>query len=466
MSATSEPAALPLHRLAHELQAHRLASAELVDDALARIACLDPRLHAFVTVYVDQARAAAASADAAIAKGEALGPLHGIPVALKDLIEIEGEVTTGGSQVWRDRRSTTTATIVRRLVAAGMIVIGKTHTVEFALGGWGTNQHRGTPWNPWDRDIARTPGGSSSGSGVAVAARMVPCAIGTDTGGSVRLPASFCGIVGLKPTIGRISVQGILPLSPTLDTPGPITRSVEDAALLYDILQGPDLLDARTAQRMPDDVLSGLRNGVAGLRLGALAPEERSGVDAEVLAAYDASLEVLRRLGAEIVPLALPYAFDDFVEHWGRIVAPEAYSFLAEIVDDTSLPIDEGVRARVRAGRDVSASTYLRALRERETIKARYAAPLASVDALLTPTTATPALEVAKLEEWMMPSRFTRVVNYLDLCALALPNGFTARGLPTSLQIVCKAFDEALALRIGWAFEQATSWQARTPPDL
>src|SRR5437868_2164768 len=213
--------------------------------------------------------------------------------------------------VWRDRRSPATATLARRLIAAGMIVLGKTHTVEFAMGGWGTNQHLGTPWNPWDPEVARTPGGSSSGSGVSVAAGMAPWAIGTDTGGSVRLPASWCGLTGLKTTIGRVSVHGILPLAPTLDTPGPMARSVLDAALLYNAMQGPDPLDPRTRGILPDDPVPALQRGVRGLRLARMPEEERTGVAAEVLTAYDASLDALARLGAKIVTVQLPRGFAD-----------------------------------------------------------------------------------------------------------------------------------------------------------
>src|SRR5580700_380388 len=305
-SRNTDPALLPAHVMSDEIGAGRLSPVDLVDVLLARIRAQDQKLHAFVEVYADEARLAAEAADKAIRSGHGVGPLHGIPIALKDLIEIEGRVTTGGSQVWRDRRSTYTATIARRLIAAGMIVIGKTHTVEFAMGGWGTNQHLGTPWNPWDPTTARTPGGSSSGSGVAVASGFAPWAIGTDTGGSVRLPASWCGLSGLKTTIGRVSTYGILPLSPTLDTPGPMARSVEDAALLYQAMQGPDALDPRTRGITPSDPLPMLRRGVRGLRLARLPEAEREGVDGEVLAAYDAALESLARLGAEIVTPDLP----------------------------------------------------------------------------------------------------------------------------------------------------------------
>ena len=186
---TDSLAQLPVHALAAKLKSRDISPVDIVDACLDRIAELDPKLHAFVEVYDKEARLAAEAADKAIRSGHAVGPLHGIPIALKDLIELEGRVATGGTAVWRNRRATRTATLARKLIGAGMIVIGKTHTVEFAFGGWGTNQHLGTPWNPWDAETHRTPGGSSSGSGVAVAARMVPCALGTDTGGSVRLPA-------------------------------------------------------------------------------------------------------------------------------------------------------------------------------------------------------------------------------------------------------------------------------------
>src|SRR5690348_16278480 len=345
-SHNTDPALLPAHVMSAEIAAHRLSPVDVVEAALKRIEAADSKLHAFVEVYDKEARLAAEAADKAIRSGHRIGPLHGIPIALKDLIEIEGRVTTGGSQAWHDRRSAYTATLARRLIAAGLIVIGKTHTVEFAMGGWGTNQHRGTPWNPWDPAVARTPGGSSSGSGVSVAAGLAPWAIGTDTGGSVRLPASWCGLSGLKTTIGRVSTYGILPLSPTLDTPGPMARSVEDAALLYQVMQGSDPLDPRTRGIIPSDSMPMLRRGVRGLRLGRMPEAERAGVDGEVLAAYDAALEHLGRLGAEIVSPDLPCRFGDYTELTGRIIGAEGYFLLGELIDDMSLPIDEAVRPR------------------------------------------------------------------------------------------------------------------------
>jgi aspartyl-tRNA(Asn)/glutamyl-tRNA(Gln) amidotransferase subunit A len=461
---TSSPAGLPIHAIASQIAAGRLSPVDLVDDCLARIERLDPKLLAFVDVYAADARLAAEAADKAIRSGHAVGPLHGIPIALKDLVEIEGRVATGGSAVWRNRRAERTATLARRLIAAGMIVIGKTHTVEFAYGGWGTNQHLGTPRNPWDAADARTPGGSSSGSAVAVAARLVPCAIGTDTGGSVRLPAAWCGITGLKTTIGRISTYGVLPLSPTLDTPGPMTRSVEDAAILLEILQGGDPLDPKTLGRRDAEPMPGLRRGVRGLRLARLPEMERGGVDPELLAAYDRSVEVLRGLGAEIVELPLPRSFRDLGALNGRIMSAEAYALLGDIADDDALPVDEAVRPRIRAGAAFSSRDYLHALAERERLKAEFAAAMEGVDAVLTPVTATAAIRLEDVDQSTTPALLTRWVNLLDLCGLAVPNGFTAGGLPTSLHIVCRGYDEATALRLGWAYQDATEWHERMPP--
>ncbi len=457
---------LPAHVLSAEVSSRRLSPVDLIEAAIVRIQATEPRLHAFVETYFDDARLAAEGADRAIRSGHAVGPLHGLPVALKDLVELEGQVATGGSKAWRERRAARTGTLATRLIRAGLIVIGKTHTVEFALGGWGTNQHMGTPWNPWDLGTHRVPGGSSSGSGVAVAARMVPWAIGTDTGGSVRLPASFCGVTGLKTTIGRISTYGVLPLSPSLDTPGPITRCVEDAALLYGVLQGPDPLDARTLTHAVDDPMPALKRGVRGLRLARMPDGERDGVSDEVLAAYDAALEVLSRVGASIETIRLPCRFDDYAAMTSRIMQSEAYALVGHLADDAALPLDDAVRARVLAGAKISVRDYLSALREREGLKQDFAAALTDFDALLTPTTETTAIAVDAVDQGKAPARFTRFANLLELCGLAVPNGITAEGLPTSLQIICRGYDEATALRIGWAFQATTDWHNRAPTGL
>ncbi len=423
----------PVHASAAELgraiRSRSLSPVDAVDALLDRIGALEPKLQAFTEVFGADARLAAEGADRAIRSGHAVGPLHGVPVVLKDLIDLEGRITMGGSAAHRARRAERTATIARRLIGKGMIVLGKTHTVEFAYGGWGTNQHLGTPWNPWDPQTPRTPGGSSSGTGVAVAARMAPWGIGTDTGGSVRLPASFCGLTGLKVTVGRISTWGIVPLSTTLDTPGPLARTAEDAALLYEAISGPDPLDPTTRGIQPDAPWPMLNRGVRGLRLGRMPVVEREGVDPATLAAYDAALDVLAGQGAEIVDIALPFRFSDCVA-MSAIANAEAYCVNGALAEDPAAPLGDAVRARILAGANVSAQEYLGTLHRRAEMKLHYASALAGIDALLTPTTESAAVALSAVDEAHLPSRFTRFGNLLDLCALAIPNGATASGLP------------------------------------
>jgi aspartyl-tRNA(Asn)/glutamyl-tRNA(Gln) amidotransferase subunit A len=461
---SSDPTSLSAQELSQQIAARRLSPVDVVDAFLKRIEAKEPKLQAFVDVYRDDARLAAEAAHKAIRSGHAVGPLHGVPIALKDLIDIEGKICTGGCGAWRNRVATQTSTLARHLIAQGMIVLGKTHTVQFAMGGWGTNTQFGTPWNPWDAKTKRTPGGSSSGSGVAVAAALAPWAIGSDTGGSVRLPASWCGLTGLKTTVGRISTFGVLPLSTTLDTLGPMCRSVEDAALLYAAMPSPDPNDPRTLLAPADDPFAQLKRGVRGLRLAAMPDSERQFATTEVLAAYDKSLEVLRGLGAEIVPINLPFAFNDLTRAVGRIISPEAYAILHDLVDNDSIPLDEDVRPRVTVGKRTMAYEYVEALRLRDELKRKFAQAMAGIDALLTPTTGSVALPIAEVDQSGTPAHFTRFGNFLELCALALPNGLSTAGLPTSLQIVCRGHDEAMALRIGWAFQNATDWHLRRPP--
>ena len=462
----SNPALLTASEAAEAIQARRLSPVDLVDALLARIDAHGGALHAFAAVYRDDARALAEAAHKAIRAGHAVGPWHGVPIALKDIIDIEGRVTTGGSKHWATRVSPATATLAQRLIQAGMIVIGKANTVEFAMGGWGTNQHMGTPRNPWDPEVHRAAGGSSSGSGVSVAARLAPWAIGTDTGGSVRIPAAWCGLAGLKVTIGRISAAGVLPLAHTLDTPGPMTRSVEDAARLYALLQGPDPADPATLRHPPDDPMPTLRRGVAGLRLGLVTESERRGVDGAVLAAYDAAVEVLARAGARCEALSLPRSAADYGTRVGRLIGTEGYFHVGALVDDPALPIDDDVRPRIQLGRGVSAAAYLAQLQTRKDDRRAALAAMEGFDALLTPATLTPAPPVAEIDQSRTPAHFTRLANWLDWCALVVPNGATKDRLPTALHIVCRGHDEATALRIGWAYEQATDWHLRAPPGL
>jgi len=452
-------ASLPVHVLSAEIAARRLSPVMLVEAYIARIEALDEKLHAFVEPFIDDARLAAEAADKAIRSGHSVGPLHGIPVALKDLVELEGRSITGGSLIWSDRRAARTASLAKKMIQAGMIVIGRAHMVEFALGGWGANPKMGTPWNPWDLQTHRIPGGSSSGSAVAVAAGMAPWAIGTDTGGSVRLPAAYCGLTGLKPTAGRISSHGLMALSSTLDTAGVITRSVEDAAVLYELL-----LDRNTQRDGGCDPRSNLKRGIAGMKFGKMPDEEREAVAADVLEAFDRAVDVLADAGADIQPIRLPCRFDDYADMSARIMLAEAYSEFGAFAEDSSLDIDETVRGRVLAGASLSARDYLKALSERAVLKEQFSAAFSGFDALLTPTAATPAIPVAAIPPQSNPTRFTRVANFLDLAALSVPNGLSGEGLPIALQIVCRGFDEATALRIGWAYESATDWHSRLPP--
>jgi aspartyl-tRNA(Asn)/glutamyl-tRNA(Gln) amidotransferase subunit A len=467
MAANIQLAFEPVHELRDRITRGETSPVQIVEGYLERIARYDGKLHAYIDVYTDDARMAAKAAADAIASGHRIGPLHGIPVAVKDIVEIDGRVTTGGCGHWQDRRSACTATLVEKMVAAGMIVLGKTHTVQFAMGGWGTNQQFGTPWNPWDLEVHRTPGGSSAGSGVAVAAGLAPWAIGTDTGGSVRLPSAWCGLAGLKTTIGRISTYGVLPLAATLDTPGPMARDVEDAALLLSVLQGADPRDIRTRGVVDINPLAALKRGASGFRVAVMPRRERDGVDPGILASFDASIDVLADLGAEIVQIeSLPLSFPEFAERTGTIIYAEGYSVVGDLCERSDVPLDEDVRPRILAGKRLSARQYLDALAEMRRVKCQFDAALEAFDALATPTIATPAIALDQVDQNSTPAGFTRAVNLLQRCALTVPNGFTADGLPSGLQLIGRPYDEATILRIGWAYEQATDWHNRIPAGL
>ena len=445
----------PVHELSALMLAGRVTSRVLTDAYLARIEAHGERLHAFVATYADEARRAADAADQAIAAGYRRGPFHGIPVVLKDNIEMAGRVTTGGSKHWEHRVSRTTAHLVDRLIAAGLIILGKTHSVEFAMGSFGTNQYMGTPRNPWDSREHRAPGGSSSGTGVAVAAALSPWGVGTDTGGSVRIPASWCGVTGLKPTVGRVSTHGVIALANTLDTPGPICRDVEDCAILFDVMQG--------AGGPREDVMVGLKRGIRGLVIAQLPDPEREQVEAEVLAAYDASLALMKSLGADIVDVTLPLSFDEIGQRAGRIIGAEGYANVGHLVEDPTLRIDDAVRPRILLGKNMRSVEYIQLLRDREAHKQAWNRAFTGIDAFALPTTATAAPLLDEIDQAGIASTMTRPANYVDWCAVALPNGFTTKGLPTSLQLACPAFDERMALRTAWAYEQATKWRHERP---
>lgn len=455
------PADLGAVELSQAYSCGTITPLQTVQALLARIEAEDKSLGAYVDVYRHDALMAARSATDAYREGTQIGPWHGVPIAVKDLVEIEGKPCLAGTASRRGTVSQTTATIVERLRSQGAIILGKTHTVELAYGGWGTNALMGTPRNPWDASVHRTPGGSSSGSAVAVAARLAPWAIGTDTGGSVRTPAAFNGLTGLKVSHGRISLHGIVPLCPSLDTPGLITRSVEDAAALLEILQGPDPRDLHTFGVHPTDVRTSLAHGVRGLRLARMPKRDRHDCEAVVLDAYDRAVEQLAELGAEIVDVELPMALADYTTH-SAVMLAEAFAMYGELAVDTSAPMDPAVRARILAG-DMPAARYLQAQWAREQNAAAFVGALGDAAALLTPTVRTPAIAVDAVDERTTPAMLTRVANQLNLCALAVPAGFTDSNLPLSLQIIARRYDEPMVLRIGQAYQQATSWHHQSP---
>ncbi|MGQ4809629.1 2-amino-5-chloromuconic acid deaminase [Candidatus Entotheonellaceae bacterium PAL068K] len=469
-------AATPLHwqtisALSQQIHSGTLSPVDLMEHLLARVEALDGALHAFRLIRRESALAAAQAAELALRAGQDAGPLHGIPYAVKDIIDVQGFPTTAGSPLLEAHCAATDATVVRRLSQVGMVLLGKTHTVQFAMGAPGINHHHGTPHNPWHA-THHVPGGSSSGSGVAVGAGLVPMALGTDTGGSVRIPAALCGTVGLKTTVGQVSRAGVFPLSSTLDSVGPLTRSVADAALVYKAIHGPDGRDASTRGATFQDVLTGLKDGVHGLRLAFAETGFWDDTDPEIARAVRACGEVLARLGAHVD--SLPFtevAASETANPRGLISATEAYLAHQEQLGEQFETYDPIVTYRIVPGKDVLAIEYLRALQTCTALRLQAQRVLQDVDAFLAPTTMIPALPVSQVDASLdayktwnpQYSRNTRVANVLGLCALTVPCGFTSRGLPIGLMIHAKPRDEATVLRIGYAFEQATDWHGRTP---
>jgi len=455
----------PLADQAAAIRAGSLSSEALVEAQLARIDRHGAQLHAYTEVYADEARAAAQGLDRMARAGVFVGPLHGVTVAVKDLFEVQGKAIAAGSRAQPARISGMNATAVDRLRAAGAIVVGKTHTVEFAFGGWGTNAVMGTPWNPWDVHTHRTPGGSSSGSAVALAAGLCSASIGTDTGGSVRIPAGLCGLVGLKTTRGLISRHGLIELCPTHDTVGPLTRTVRDSAVLLDVLAGGDPQDAVSLQAPVRSVLPQLERGVQGLRVWTLPEAERHDVDADVLAACDAAVQVLVSLGMQRVERALPQSCAESMRLAGSLMSAEGYANLGPLFEQDGLEFDPHVRRRILLGRDIGVAQYITLLKLREQAKADMLRAMDGVDVCAFPTNAIAAIPVSAVDELATPlSRFGRFVNLLDLCSLAVPAGFTQEGMPVSLQVIGRPMDEPMILRVGHAFEQATGWHRAVPP--
>ena len=466
----------PIHyrsivELGRAIRTGELTAVAVAEHFLDRIDALEPRLRAFTVVCRDRALAQARAADAQLGAGIDLGPLHGIPYAAKDLYDVAGLPTTAGTRLLADNVRDSDCTVVDRLTRAGMVLLGKTITVQFAYGGAGINTDQGTPHNPWHAE-PHLPGGSSSGTGVAVAAGMAPMGLGSDTGGSVRIPASMCGVTGLKTTVGRISRAGIYPLSRSLDSVGPLTRDAADAAIVYEAMQGPDPADPTTRGQTRHAVTSGLGRGVAGLTLGVPRTVFWEDCDAEVEARVREAIAHVGSLGARLVDIEFEHAESARrLNPGGLVIAAEAYDVNRDLVDARFDDLDPIAAFRVVKGRDIPAHEYIATVRAWEELRTRTVAALDGIDGLLCPTVMIPPVPVADAlattdtyaERNLQALRNTSVGNILGLCGLSVPCGFTGRGLPVGLMIYGKPFEEDRVLRIGHAFQQTTDWHRRHP---
>ena len=452
------------------IHAGKASSREVTEDCLKRIETWQPRVNAFVAVEAETALAAARAADEAQAQGRALGPLHGVPLAHKDMYYRAGRPCTCGSKIRRDFVPGHDSTALRRLAAAGALHLGPLCMSEFAFSPTGHNVHFGDTCNPWNP--AHITGGSSSGSGAATAARLVYGALGSDTGGSIRLPAAFCGVSGVKPTWGRVSRYGAMGLSHSLDTVGPLAPSVRDCARLLQAIAGPDD-DDPTASRTPFPDYETLLDGSAeGLRVGLPKDYYLDDADPEMRAALAAAADVLRRQGATILEVAIPE--HDLVGAFGALViGVEAATIHGPWMRTRPQDYSAQLAARLRSGYAVPATRYLEALNLRGPLLARFTeAVFAKADLVLAPVFSGAAPSRAETDVKDGPemlatlgrlTRLTRPANYLGLPAVSVPAGFSATGLPLGLQLIGRPFDEATLLRAGDAFQRATDWHRRVP---
>jgi aspartyl-tRNA(Asn)/glutamyl-tRNA(Gln) amidotransferase subunit A len=454
-----------LAEAARDIRAGRLSPIDLTELCLARIARHDPELRAFLSVRAEAARAEARRADAEIRSGLWRGPLHGIPLALKDAIDTAGERTTIGSRVFADRVPTQDAELVTRLRRAGAILLGKLECHEFCLGGPAVDAFAPPARNPWNRDLYA--GGSSSGAGVAIAAGLCLGAIGTDTGGSVRIPAALNATAGHKPTYGLVSNHGIHPLAQSLDHPGPMAWTSEDCALILAAIMGPDPKDAATLGLKPRGDVAATGAGIAGLRIGVV----RNFSDGPDLAtpAINANLEetaaTLARLGAEMRDIVLPDLWDYTVCNT-TIMTSEAFANNAPWLRATPDKVSAFTRGRMFLGAFLRAEDYQRARRMRRVLIAATRAAMAPVDAILCAGMLAPPAPVAALRKFYYLQRplITAPFNVTGMPALGVCSGFDADGLPIGVQIAARPLDDALVLRIGAAYEAATPWRERRPP--
>ena len=422
---------------------------------------LNPTLNAFITVIPSEQNSEGVQPHRP-RRGK--GTLHGIPIAVKDLYETAGVRTTAGSLFFKDYIPEQDAVAVSRLKAAGADIVGKTSTHEIALGVTNINPHYGSPRNPWD--TLRITGGSSGGSAAAVAAGMCMAALGSDTGGSIRIPASLCGVVGLKPTYGRVSLCGVFPLSWNLDHVGPLTRSVKDAALLLQVLAGYDDEDPSSINVPVDDYLKDIEAGIKNWRIALAAGDFVEISEAEVLAAVRGAARFFEYLGAKVEEVDMSWLYEAALAN-GKIVQADGAAYHHERLEANPELFGADVRGRLEMGRDLPSGEYVRARRKQVEIRRRSEEFFRQYDALLLPSTPITALPIDDIENSASQApaltRFTAPFNLTGLPALSLPCGFTKDGLPIGLQIVSGLWQEARVLRAGHAFEQATEWHKHKP---
>ena len=461
---------LTIAEAARLITARELSPVELVDAHLRRIEETDGRLNSFITLLGDEAMAAAARAEQALAAGRKPGPLHGIPVGLKDLYDVAGVPTTVGSKILREFVPQRDAAVTERFEAAGAIILGKLQLHEFALGATSVNPHDGPAHNPWDTD--RVTGGSSGGSGSAVAAGQCMAALGSDTGGSIRIPSALCGIVGLKPTFGRVSRRGVYPLSHTLDTAGPMARTVRDTALVLNVIAGHDPEDSSSSRRPVEDYAAGLEGGVAGMRIGIPHECFFDLLDPEVERAVLQAARTLEGLGASVDHVSIP-AFEHAVPISGPILLSEAASVHMDRLRRNPGAIGADVLARLLQGALTSATDYIKAQQARTVFNRRVADAMRDFDMLLAPTApmAAPRIDEASVEIGgvstsvlaLLP-RLTRGFNICGVPVVSVPCGFTEAGMPIGMQLAGRPFGETTVLRAAHAYEQVSVCASWRPP--
>jgi aspartyl-tRNA(Asn)/glutamyl-tRNA(Gln) amidotransferase subunit A len=466
---SNEPALMSLVAVAKAIAQKQVSSREVTQSCLNRIAQWQPRLNAFMAIEADAALAAADEADAALAKGKVRGALHGVPLAHKDMYYEAGKVVTCGSKIRRDFVARTTSTALQRLKDAGQIRLGSLQMVEFAYGPTGHNVHYGAVHNPWNVD--HITGGSSSGSGSAVAARLTFAALGSDTGGSIRMPAHFCGVTGLKTTVGRVSRAGAMPLSQSLDTVGPLAQTAEDCALLLELMAGADPEDPTTSTLPVPNYMTATKGSIKGLKIGVPTAFYVDDLDAEVARVMEETIAVFRQEGAEIVKVELPDQ-RQLTSACQLVLAVEAAAFHKRWMIERPQDYGPQVLMRLQNALAIPAISYLEAMRWRGPALAAYLAAVAGTDAVIAPAAPVPAPTIAESDvgnslnaEAVIQrlTRFTRPINYLGLPSLSIPTGFSRTGLPVGMQLIGRAFDEAMLLRIGAAFQRATDFHARVP---